>query len=240
MSLFSRRNPIMAIERDKFEKAAIYQCFFMFLAKPADKADQNYSYEVYRYIDIKYMNEKSKYVIVRYDRIGVDGYNKILIYQEDKPEADLSKALRGYNRHETDWYIHKAQLPEYRFNTPFYGRPMTAAGYFGSDRLYSGMTLDEFMSNGGDNLEEIFKAVQEDAFPQNMHARLKGRLRESWQKESYDELVDSLETKEFDISESPLHEHITKKQFKHFETCVLKEIPIKTINAGKRSLWGKE
>ena len=69
---------------------------------------------------------------------------------------------------------------------------------------------------------------------------LKGRLCDSWQKESYDELVQSLETKEFDISGSLLHEHITKKQFKHFETRVPRKIPINTINAGKRSLWGKE
>lgn len=102
------------------------------------------------------------------------------------------------------------------------------------------MTLEAFMSNGGDNIAEMFSAVQEDDFPQNMHARLKSRLCDLWQKESYDELVASLETKKFDISGSQLHEHITKKQFKHFETGILKEIPIKTANAGKRSLWGKE
>ena len=90
------------------------------------------------------------------------------------------------------------------------------------------MTLEAFMSNGGDNIAEMFSAVQEDDFPQNMHARLKSRLCDLWQKESYD------------ISGSQLHEHITKKQFKHFETGILKEIPIKTANAGKRSLWGKE
>ena len=73
------------------------------------------------------------------------------------------------------------------------------------------MTLEAFMSNGGDNIAEMFSAVQEDDFPQNMHARLKSRLCDLWQKESYDELVASLETKKFDISGSQLHEHITKK-----------------------------
>ena len=57
----------MAIACDKFEKAAIYLCFFMFPAKPAHKTDQNYASEVYRYIDIKYMNENIKHVIVRHD-----------------------------------------------------------------------------------------------------------------------------------------------------------------------------
>lgn len=39
----------------------------MFPAKTAHKTDQSYAYEIYRYIDIKYMNENIKHVIVRYD-----------------------------------------------------------------------------------------------------------------------------------------------------------------------------
>lgn len=237
MGLFSKRNVIAKINCEKFYDAMIYQCFYMFLNKPRNKSIENYHCEAYGYVDLKFKNENNEYVIVQYCVNDYRGCHQLLIYQEGKSPVDLNIALKGYDKFTIDWYIHKAQLPEYEYNTPFYRHLITAASFFCDDKLYSGMKYDDFMNNGGNNIAHIFNCVTENDFPINSHAFFKNKLSEKWQQDSYDDLVKSLQTKEFDIFKSSLHEHITKNELKYLEKYILKGCHIKVINKRKKNLW---
>lgn len=237
MRLFSKKNVIAKIDYEKFYTAMLFQCFYMFLNKPRDKTINDYHCEAYGYIDLKFKNENNEYVIVQYKVTDIKGCYQLLIHQKGKPAVDLNKALKGYDKFTIDWYINKAQLPEYGHNTPFYNHLITAASYFYKDKLYSGMKYNDFMNNGGNNIAHILNCIVQNDFPLNLHDLFKNKLHEKWQKDSYDDLVESLKTKEFDIFKSSLHEHITKEQFKYFERYVLEGCHIKVINKRKKNLW---
>ena len=99
------------------------------------------------------------------------------------------------------------------------------------------MSLDEFMNQGGNNIEEIFSSIMELNFPENLHQIYVNRLDEDWKKKVYFDLVESLQTKQFDIYKSELHNHISKKEFKYLKAMIFECLHIEVQNERKRGLF---
>ena len=95
------------------------------------------------------------------------------------------------------------------------------------------------MEQGGNNISEILKCINEQNFPNNIHDYHKYLLKEEWKKQVYDEIVIATETKKFDIFESELRHHISKKTFKYIERLIFECLHIEVINGRKRNLFAE-
>ncbi len=83
----------------------------------------------------------------------------------------------------------------------------------------------------------MLEATQACNFPENLYAYHKQMLQENRKKVVYDEILESMETKEFDIYASCLHEHISKNEFKYLKRFFFDYLDIQVLNARKRDLF---
>lgn len=227
---------ILTLEYTKLCEAFIYHVFYMYLNKPYDKYNQNYHAEIYDSIDLMF-EENNNHIVVRfYSYMSKKSY--IAIHQSNKTAIDIERTFQGLDEQTLNFMIIKSESKkgEY-YDWIFYDYPITAGIYFKEDDIYSSISWEEFMSNGGGSISILFDSVKERDFPMNLHEYHKEKLDEEWKKQVYDELVLAYSNKTFDIYASCLREHITKNQFKYFNRVVLEELHINVLNSRKRNLF---
>lgn len=239
MGFFNRQKAILEFDYDNLCHAFICHCLFLFLDRPQDKYSFENHGEVYgSAIDLLVKDENIQYIVKFSGWIkGSMSKPYIAIHQSDKNTVDIETLYKGMDKQTLKFLVKKSSSQEYHF---FFNKyPITAGGYIKDGKLYSAQSLNEFMENGGHIISILFDTVNDSSFPQNLYAYHKEVLKESWKQEVYDELVDSLKTKTFDIYESSLHEHITRKQFKNLKVIIFENQHIKIINERKRGLFSK-
>lgn len=237
MGLFNRQKPILKFDYDNLCHAFICHCIFLYLDSPIDKFTFENRGVVYgSAIDLLVKTEDIQYIIKFSDWIK-GGMCKpyIAIHQSNKEAVNVETVYKGMDKQTLKFLVKKSSSQEYDFYFNKY--PITAGGYIKDGKLYSSQSLDEFMENGGHVISALFNTVQESSFPQNLYAYHKEALKEEWKLKVYDELVESLKTKRFDIYESSLSKHITRKQFKYLKAILLDNLHIEVINGRKRGLF---
>lgn len=237
MGFFNRQKAILEFDYDCLCHAFICHCLFLYLDRPQDKHSFENHGEVYgSAIDLLVKDENIQYIVKFSDWIK-GGMCKpyIAIHQSDKKAACVETLYKGMDKQTLKFLIRKSSSQEYSFYFNKY--PITAGGYIKEGKLYSSQSLYEFMENGGHMISVLFDTVNVSSFPQNLYTYHKEALKESWKQEVYEELVESLKTKKFDINASRLHEHITRKQFKYLKAIIFENLHIEVINERKRGLF---
>lgn len=240
MGFFNRQKAILEFDYDNLCHAFICHCLFLYLDRPQDKYSLENHGEVYgSAIDLLVKDENIQYIIKFSDWIR-DGRCKpyIAIHQSDKKAINVETLYKGMDKMTLKFLVKKTSSLEYNFYFNKY--PITAGGYIKDGKLYSSQSMDEFMENGGHKISILFDTVNDPSFPQNLYTYHKETLKESWKQEVYDEFVESLNSKTFDIHASSLSKHITRKQFKYLKVIMFENLHIKVVNERKRGLFDKD
>lgn len=224
---------ILTLDYKKLCEAFVYHVFYMYLNKPSDKYDVHYHAEIYANIDLMFEENNNHIVIQFRDYHGKNPY--IAIHQSDKEPADIENVFNGLSELELDYLVRASNSKEYCFHFNTY--PITTGVYFMGNDVYSGMSWEEFLENGGNSISVLFDSVQDSNFPDNLNDYHKSKLNEEWKKIVYDELVCAYSSKNFDIYESCFRNYITKEQFRYFERIILECSHINVLNRRKRNLF---
>lgn len=237
MGFLNRQKAILEFDYDNLCHAFICHCLFLYLDDPNDKYSIEKHGVVYgSAIDLLVKDENIQYIVQFSDWIK-GGMCKpyIAIHQSDKKAVCVETLYKGMDKQTLKFLIRRSSSQEYNYYFNKY--PITAGGYIKNGKLYSSQSLDEFMENGGHKISVLFDTVNDPSFPQNLYTYHREALKELWKQEVYDELVESLKTKTFDIYASVLHEHITRKQFKYLKAIIFENLHIEVINERKRGLF---
>lgn len=237
MAFFSRQKPIMELDFEKLCNAFIYRAIYMYLDKPHEKWDKDsYGDICGGSIDLYFMNDGNQIIIELSDWIKDTSFQPyIAIHQSNKEPIDVEKIYKGMEKRNLNILMKRTSSTDYIY--VFNQYLITSGGYFKGNKLYSSLSLEEFMENGGNNIAEIFKYISTKDFPYNLHQHYKNLLDEDWKKRVYDEIIKANETKKFDIYESELRYHISKKQFKFLKTIIFECLHIDVLNERKRNLF---
>ena len=237
MGLFSRHKPIMELEFDKLCDTFIYHAIYININEPHDKYDEHNHGEVYgSAIDLFFRNNDNDVYVQLSDWTKDTAFQPyIAIHQSDKKAIAVDKVYNGMDKIPLKHLIRRSSSSDYVYI--FNQHLITAGGYFRGNKLYSSLSYEEFMDNGGNNISELLMFVDEKNFPNNIHEYHKNLLKEDWKKQVYDEIVKAKETKTFDIFESELRHHIKKQQFKYLTRLIFECLDIEILNGRKRNLF---
>lgn len=238
MGFFNRQKPIIELEFDKLCDAFIYHAIYININNPHDKYDEHNHGEVYgSAIDLFFRNnENDVYVQLANWEKDTAFQPYIAIHQSNKKTIKVDKAYNGMDKMDLKHLIRRSSSSDYVYI--FNQHLITSGGYFKGNKLYSSLSYEEFMDNGGNNISELLKYTNKKN-PNNIHEYHKRLLKEEWKKQVYDEIINSIETKTFDVFESELRHHVTKKQFKYLERLIFECLHIEVLNGRKRNLFAE-
>lgn len=239
MGLFRRKKPIIELEFDKLCDVFIYHAIYINVRDPHDKYDEHNHGEVYgSAIDLFFRNNDNDVYVQLADWTKDTAFQPyIAIHQSDKKAIEVEKVYNGMDKVPLKHLIRRSSSSDYVYI--FNQHLITAGGYFKENKLYSSLSYEEFMDNGGNNISELLNCVNEKTFPNNIHEYHKSLLKEEWKKRVYDEFVIAAESKTFDIFESELRHHMTKNQFKYIERLIFRNLHIEVLNGRKRNLFAE-
>ncbi len=238
MGTFEKAKAIMDIDLDNLTDAFIYHAVYLNLSEFSTKFQMNSHADVYEDIDL-YFKDGDKQIIVnlRYCMAETSNQPYLTIHQSGSKVIDVENNYAGMDEERLRFLVKFATLEDYKECYTYYNYPITAGGYFENGKMYSGQSYKEFMANGGKQIEVLFKTAQSESFPEILHEYHKQMLKEDWKKQVYDEILESMETGEFDIAASCLHEHIKKDEFNYLKRFFFDYLDIKVLNARKRNLF---
>jgi hypothetical protein len=239
VGFFNRQKPIIELEFDKLRDAFIYHAVYININNPHDKYDKHNHGEVYgSAIDLFFRNNENDVYVQLADWAKDTAFQPyIAIHQSNKKAIEVDKVYNGMDKVPLKYLIRKSSSSDYVYI--FNQHLITSGGYFKGNKLYSSLSYEEFMDNGGNNISELLKCVNEKNYPHNIHEYHKSLLKEEWKKQVYDEIINSIETKTFDVFESELRHHVTKKQFKYLERLIFECLDIEILNGRKRNLFAE-
>lgn len=238
MGTLDKAKAIIDIDFDKLTEAFIYHAIYLNLREFSTKFQMNSHADVYASIDL-YFKDGDRQIIVNLRNCMDEASNQpyITIHQSGSKVIDVEKKYVGMDEESLRFLVKFATQEDYKENYTYYNYPITAGGYFENGKLYSGQSYKDFMENGGKQIEMLFKAAQLEAFPEFLHEYHKQMLKEDWKKIVYDEILESMETGEYDIAASCLREHIKKDEFKYLKRFFFDYMDIEVLNSRKRNLF---
>lgn len=239
MSILNEPQAIMEIDLQKIRTAFVYHAVYLNLAKFSTKFQMDSHGDIYMHTDLYFKNEDVQVIanMMKSQMKDVPDQVYLTIHQSHSTAINIEEVYKGMDEHALHFLKRFSTMEDYRYSYTFYDYPITAGAYFKDGKMYTAQSYDEFMNNGGMQIAILFETARSDTFPESLHEYHRGLFQENWKREVYNEIIQSMETKEFDIYKSCLHEHITKKEFKYLKSFFFDYLDIKVLNARKRDLF---
>ena len=237
MGLFNKSKPIMILELNKLCEAFIYHAIYINVHEPHDKYNDHCHGEIYgSAIDLFFKNNDNDVYVQLYGWKKDSSFQPyIAIHQSNKKAIEVDKVYSGMSKLDLMHLVRRSSNSDYYYI--FNQHLITSGGYFKGNKLYSSLSYDEFMDNGGNNISALLSCVLEKDFPSNIHEYHKSLLNDEWKKQVYDEIVKAKDNKTFDLFESELRNHFTKKQYKYLKRIIFEGLGIEVLNERKRNLF---